>query len=552
MKAGAPRSYPSGAHRRVHEPAAGSVLIHFPAMNESPLDEVIVQMPCYEPNSFQLQLTGDMLTQHVMVTGASGYGKTTLLNRVLNDVIRYRGREPASKIGLLIFDFKADDTVARVTEWARACGRADDVVVVSSGSEYYLNLVGGVVDFADLETVCAKLGAFKQLGQDNEFWESARHTYLETALYLAAFRHPQGGFEDILGFLNQYLVTHETCAVLEIEDEDILLSYLQRIAADHEHRFSLKARSILSNHEGWKTLDCKTRSNLSAIFSSTLQPFLTMASQGLFSARPAGKKHALDLERCMTEGKIVILSVDAMNHPELAQAAGMMLKCDFFRTVMKRPEQRGSNQRLLGLFADEYPLVVTGKDPRFGDITQLQTMRSRGAFLVAATQGLVNIDIRIGQIARRALTVNFGTWLMLHSNEPELDVFALYTFGERPLAERQHRTPPEDWLAPAEPQEVRLVPVCPLGALGRLEKHQAFVALADGFRTPSPYWLEPLFCPSTSTPSARPDDPVSLERLRAELHERIRDVLERNARARAELEARSRRGPGVTDDEVPF
>ncbi len=470
----------------------------------SPLEDTIISLPCFEPNSHRLELTGDMLTQHVLLTGASGYGKTTLLNRMLKDIVSYRSSEPAHKIGLLILDLKADQTSERVGQWAKEVGRADDIVVLSAESEVYYDLFAGLRTFEDVETICAKFTVFgNMVGADNAYWEQSKRTYLETALYFALLSRPSATFQEMLVFLNAFLVCEpgSSKALLEREEGVDVLSQLCTIAAQASHPFAMKAASLLSNYNSWIELDSKTRSNLTSIFANMLQPFFAMAAQSLFSSLSAHKRVRLNLSQALSAGKIVVLSVNAIATPELANALGMMLKCDFYQTVMSRPEQRNGGQRLLGLIADEYPLVVTGRDPRFGDVTQLQVMRSRGGFLIACTQGLVNIDIQVSTGIRSALLVNFANWFMLHSNEPELDQRATIMFGTVESTPVRVDTGYHDSFAPAVARERQLQErlVCPPGALGRLEQHQAYISLANGFKTPTAYWLVPLFAGKAAT-----------------------------------------------------
>ena len=156
-------------------------------------------------------------------------------------------------------------------------------------------------------------------------------------------------------------------------------------------------------------------------------------------------------------------------------------------------QQRSGNQhRLSGLVADEFPLVVTR-----GDVEQLATVRSKRCFVMAATQGLHSLSERIGTGPTRALVNNLNTLVFLRSREVEAAVHAHLALGTR--QEQPRRKPPEEGgflglLPPpsGEPAATE-VPVCPMGALGQLDVHQAFVVFANGKRTEFPVWFAPWF-----------------------------------------------------------
>jgi hypothetical protein len=52
------------------------------------------------------------------------------------------------------------------------------------------------------------------------------------------------------------------------------------------------------------------------------------------------------------------------------------------------------------------------------------------------------------------------------------------------------------------------VPVCPVGALGQLSQHQAYIAFADGQRTESPVWFIPWFERAEATGRAEEPPPA--------------------------------------------
>jgi len=54
----------------------------------------------------------------------------------------------------------------------------------------------------------------------------------------------------------------------------------------------------------------------------------------------------------------------------------------------------------------------------------LQTIRSKGGFIVAATQGLIGLDLALGRPSRLHLISNFNNYFVFRSNEAEVQNFA--------------------------------------------------------------------------------------------------------------------------------
>lgn len=181
-----------------------------------------------------------------------------------------------------------------------------------------------------------------------------------------------------------------------------------------------------------------------------------------------------------------VVSINSPAEPDPAQFFFKLAKQTFFDAV----QQRSSPARLCGLIADEFPLVVTKED-----VEQLATVRSKHCFVMAATQGLNSLSERIGAGPVRALINNFNTTLFMRSREAETAVHAFVALGVRQETIRR-RTKEEGGglglISTPNPEPIQKeVAVCPMGALGLLSPHQAFIIYADGRRTETPTWFVP-------------------------------------------------------------
>jgi len=183
-----------------------------------------------------------------------------------------------------------------------------------------------------------------------------------------------------------------------------------------------------------------------------------------------------------------------------------LVKIDFYRAAQARSSS--GDHPLAGIIMDEFPLCATTGSARWSDVSNLATLRGKGVFVIAAAQGLVNLDLVIKPNQTQALLTNFSSLILLRSQETGfLYQFAERLFGLKPVSTRPIGHFSEfGSLILTHPSGVSIEwkPVCPEGALARLEPHQAFIALANGYRTLDPVWLAPLFF----TPAPETDAPV--------------------------------------------
>ena len=161
----------------------------------------------------------------------------------------------------------------------------------------------------------------------------------------------------------------------------------------------------------WQSLDSRTKSNETSTISNLLSAFTNPSVEGLFSK--IGRQR-LDMEKILEGGKIAVVSFPACVDGFSAAVVAKLLKGGFYTALQKRQNFK----RLAGIIMDEYPLVASCG--RFGDGVNLQTIRSKGGFVVAATQGLVSLDMAIGRATREQLMLNFNNRFIFRSEEIEV------------------------------------------------------------------------------------------------------------------------------------
>ena len=441
-------------------------------------DSPIVTWPCYEPAGHRIELTEADLVQHVLLLGSTGSGKSTLLTAATSQLIRHRAERPEDKIGLLLLDAKADDLVPRVREAAQRAGRRGDVFVFGPGGDHSFDLFGTLRSLDDVEQTTRRvLMATDPMGGDNAYWQTTTNNMFSAAFTLWVASRQPVFFGPVVDFLRRWFVSPTTP-----QDVQELAEQLSK----HGRKGHPIISGALDQVNLWQALDSRTRTNVQSCLLNVLRPLLSPAAVRCFAprSRPAGSP-----AQAASEGKICVVSVNSLAEPELAKFFFRLAKQSFFETVQQRS---GNQHRLSGLVADEFPLVVTRED-----VEQLATVRSKRCFVMAAAQGLHSLGERIGVGPTRALVNNCNTLVFLRSREAETAVHAHLALGTR--KEQPRKKPPEEGgflglLPPpsSEPAATE-VPVCPMGGLGQLDVHQAFVVFANGKRTEFPVWFAPWF-----------------------------------------------------------
>jgi hypothetical protein len=288
---------------------------------------------------------------------------------------------------------------------------------------------------------------------------------------------------------------------------------------------AIRAKVIFaqSTIQMWEMLDSRTKNILQSCIAAVLNPFLSVSSLRYWDELRGDRVEPAQV----LEGRIVVVSVPAGVEPGLATVLGRLVKMDFYEAAQRRNYRPGD--RIVSMIQDEYPYSVTAGSPRWSDITNLATLRARGACLIAATQGLANLNLVIGPRALNALLLNFSNLFFFRSQETALDAWTERLFGLKPAKpSAANETTPSNGLSPIQTLEENppwsgfpaSELACPRGALSRLQTHQAYVSLANGTRTQEPLWLAPrhveIACPAPP-PAAADRDMELISQLRDEL-----------------------------------
>ena len=446
-------------------------------MNVNNQEKPLIVWPCYEPAGYSLSLTGEELVQHMLIIGSTGSGKTTLITGAIQQLLTQR-------IGLLILDAKQEGLAEGITKLAAQLGRSEELAILGPSGTHALDLFGSLRSYEDVETVTQWLmTSADTINDSNPYWRNTTSGMISAALTFLVQQKNRVHFNKAIEFMRAWF--------LSLEGSDSFRRAKEII--ERAKRRGTKTASCpqllgaLDYADVWRVLDMRTRSNLQSCLLLVLRPLLSSSAARSFdtSGRPIFQP-----AQVATQSKICIVGANSLTEPDLARFLMRLARRQFFDAVQSRGPGEHS---LCGMVADELPLIIEREDT-----DQLSTIRSRKCFVLAATQGLASLDERVGLRGRCAILLNFNSLVFMRTREQETGEFATLTLGnrEQPPAPK----PKEAWedsvvkmLSPRSEPKWQEKHVCPPGALGRLQPHQAYVVKCDGGRSQSPLWFVPWF-----------------------------------------------------------
>lgn len=452
--------------------------------DEAPL----VRLPCYEP-PYPLDLDRETMLRHLLIVGGTGSGKTSILNEVMAQLLAARVNN--RPIGLLIFDGKEDDSIARVQHLAADAGRT--VQVLKPGGNLRYDLLGSLRTLDDVgETARRILMGTGPLGTDNKFWSEMRLTMVDAALSFLVVHGVPIHFETAVDFMRRWFFT----ANPDAEAVSKIIAHTLRVVTEGGRLpagIKRKLHQTLDTASLWRTLESRTRTNVQSTLLAAMRPLMDNRSGLMFES---GGHPCFRAESVVDDGAVVVVSANAISEPGLARLLFRLAKDDFYRAVQKR---RTASGPLCFIVMDEFPLAASP-----ADLENLQTLRSKGAGAVCATQGFIGLDEVLGVRTRQALVASFQNIIAMQSHEIEIDA---QLFGM--MGEREDGAPPVksswdnliDWSP--KPARRRMVPVCPLGALSRLKPFEAYVSFANGIHPTRAVWIQPRFVAVEQTDTPR-------------------------------------------------
>ena len=368
----------------------------------------------------ELQLSEDALCKHTIFIGSTGSGKTTSLNVLLRDIIGYNAKDEKQKVGLLVFDLKGDNTLFKIRKWAKEYGREEDVIDYCADSKFYFDPLGGLDSFRKIPEYVERIYNIFPFQSSEVYWEQSLRKRFKTVLTYCLFRHGKTTFKLFLDELREFTTADSSNSNWRdvMDSVEMVLRALEKKSKGTVAESYEILRELLENTRAgvneWQRLDPRTKSNELSTMTNLVSNFGNPITNGhIFESK---NKMRLNVGELVCAGKIIVASFDGVANRQSSTAICKLLKSDVYGRIQARKHP----SRLVGIVMDEFPLVATDGENISGDGFNMQTIRSKRGFVIAATQGIVGIDLAISKPERRRLMTNFNNVFVFKSNEREV------------------------------------------------------------------------------------------------------------------------------------
>ena len=459
-------------------------------------EDLHVVVPCHEgPDGNGLPgplvIRNSEAVRHIALLGSTGSGKTTVMKKLTKEYIFQNAHDPRKKPALIIFDFKADATVANVQEWAASVGRAGDVKVLSLDGVLAYDFFSGFGGLTKVqEYVDRLLFGCGSTNSHDKFWDEYRAGLLGAALSLSHLTGQPHEFPKWTQFATRWLLAD----TMPAEVRPLVRQLEEAITAMSPKRpdRALAEFALATINEWDGGLDAKTRSNVRATVSNALRPLLAPSVQTMFREGADGYVSVAD---AVERGHIIVLSLNSFLYPHLASLLAKVLKFDYYQAVFRRADDPTASRRVALLVMDEAHLSATVGGAGFDDAVALPLLRELNGAVMIATQSLAALDHAIGAANRRILMPNYNTIFFMRTSESETADWASRLCGTKIEEERFRERRHYEETAGLVHRSRRTVytnverPICTPAGLAKLEPGQAFLYRQFEPVPKNPIWI---------------------------------------------------------------
>ncbi len=363
-------------------------------------------------------------------------------------------------------------------------------------SQFYFDPLGGLDSFRKIPEYVERLYNIFPSPSSEVYWEQSLRKRFKTVLTYCLFRHGKITFKLFLDELREFTTADSANSIWR----DVMDSVGRVLRALEKKSKGSAAESYGVLHElledtrasvnEWQHLDPRTKSNELSTMTNLVSNFGNPITNGhIFEGK---SKMRLDVGELVCAGNIVVASFDGISNRQSATAICKLLKSDVYGHI----QARQNPSWLAGIVMDEFPLVATDAENISGDGFNMQTIRSKRGFVIAATQGLVGIDLAIGESARRRLMTNFNNVFVFKSNEREV----LELVEDLNFYEPQKSKIGFGSNAICEKREPITLANAPAG--------YAAIKLADGFQSNGLVEIERLYVDAPSMPESKRESEI--------------------------------------------
>ncbi|MHB1697378.1 MAG: type IV secretory system conjugative DNA transfer family protein [bacterium] len=331
----------------------------------------------------------------LIVFGSTGAGKTSACAYpFLDQLAKHKNDEPDERIGGLILDVKGDF-------WKEASlilnrnARGDDIVIIEPGSGYYFNPVH--YPYLDSKIIAERLYSVLENmnsndGRQDSFWKDKSINLLSNSISL---------IRSCLG----YVTLNDAYEIISDENKlKNLLDYAENLIKTKppDLNFYLNEIKLVKSYfagADFAGLDERTKAIIKSESLRVCSDFIKPAFRDTFCA-PEEKLNFPGFQEVVNNGKIVILNMPESKYGLTGRIIGIMLKLDYFRTVLNRVYKAVTDnsvnvKRPVLFICDEYQNYVTSGDIE-SDAEFFARCRQSKAINIVLTQSYSSLKLKLG------------------------------------------------------------------------------------------------------------------------------------------------------------
>ncbi len=299
------------------------------------------------------------LYQNVLITGTIGTGKTSsAMYPFTKQLIEYYCENNLRKIGMLVLDVKGN-YYRKVSEFAKNCGRENDLIIISLGGKYKYNPLHkpNLKPSVIANRLKSILLLFSPNNSESYWLDKVEQVLTECIKLCRLYNNGYVTFEEIHKLISVDNYYTEKIEILrdkfvknEFSKEDIY-NLLSSLTFFQKEFFSLDLRtlSILKSEI----------TRITNVFVSDYEIYKT------FNLK-AEELNFYGFEDLINKGKIVVLNMNISEYKILSKIIATYLKLDFQTEVMARLSNNFLNStRTVAFISDEYHEYCTISDSEF-------------------------------------------------------------------------------------------------------------------------------------------------------------------------------------------
>lgn len=345
------------------------------------------------------------LQMHLLVLGGTGSGKTSgVLRPLARQLSEYDG------VGLVIMDGKG----SLPAELASLAGMR---VIQPGHAGTELSLVSGVEPSVIVDTIREILAPSDGGGQD-QFWVNSAASVLRRAAIIA---QAAGGAWWSL-FHSVQLISHK-------DERDRVIAALTAksdggVARTDQDPLLREACAYFAG-EWDKQMDERTRNNVLAVVQSWLSTITATPELLRWARTPAGKD-TVDVMTPLRGGRIGFL-IPEHRYGTAGAVVTALIKARLYNGLKNRADRdwSGTDETPVVFVIDEAQEVATSNDAQM-----LAIGRSLGLAMIAATQGLEGVRLKLGEATSEKWLAIFGSVIALGGRSLVTDAFVAGRAGE--------------------------------------------------------------------------------------------------------------------------